>query len=172
MKVNAGITSLTERMVSAFLPICRARPRATGIITATVPVLLITGGLLAPFELLKHLANIISYARIMAVGLTSAAQTSAFGSFLSEELGRGLGGPGRPHCSDRRGVWLLLRRLASIQERRASGDSLDHMVISSMERRQPVQRRACGWITQILMQGLSTSARFQMSRIWFIVMFC
>jgi V/A-type H+-transporting ATPase subunit I len=34
-------------------------------------VLLITGGLLAPFELLKHLANIISYARIMAVGLTS-----------------------------------------------------------------------------------------------------
>lgn len=36
-----------------------------------VPVLLITGGLLAPFELLKHLGNIISYARIMAVGLTS-----------------------------------------------------------------------------------------------------
>ena len=30
-----------------------------------------TGGLLAPFELLKYLGNIISYARIMAVGLTS-----------------------------------------------------------------------------------------------------
>ena len=35
------------------------------------PVLLVTGGLLAPFELLKYLGNIISYARIMAVGLTS-----------------------------------------------------------------------------------------------------
>ena len=35
------------------------------------PVLLVTGGLLAPFELLRYLGNIISYARIMAVGLTS-----------------------------------------------------------------------------------------------------
>ncbi len=36
-----------------------------------IPILLLTGGLLAPLELLKHLGNIISYARIMAVGLTS-----------------------------------------------------------------------------------------------------
>jgi V/A-type H+-transporting ATPase subunit I len=35
------------------------------------PFLLLTGGLLAPFELLRHLGNIISYARIMAVGLAS-----------------------------------------------------------------------------------------------------
>ena len=35
------------------------------------PVLLLTGGLLAPFELLRHLGNIISYVRIMAVGLAS-----------------------------------------------------------------------------------------------------
>jgi V/A-type H+-transporting ATPase subunit I len=35
------------------------------------PLLLFTGGLLAPFELLKSLGNIISYARIMAIGLTS-----------------------------------------------------------------------------------------------------
>ncbi len=35
------------------------------------PVLLITGGLLAPFELLRSLGNIVSYARIMAVGLAS-----------------------------------------------------------------------------------------------------
>ena len=35
------------------------------------PVLLLTGGLLAPFELLRHLGNIVSYARIMAVGLAS-----------------------------------------------------------------------------------------------------
>ena len=35
------------------------------------PVLLITGGFLAPFELLRHLGNIVSYVRIMAVGLAS-----------------------------------------------------------------------------------------------------
>jgi len=36
-----------------------------------IPVLLFTGGLLAPLELLKSVGNIISYARIMAIGLTS-----------------------------------------------------------------------------------------------------
>ncbi len=36
-----------------------------------VPLLLILGGVLAPLELLKHVGNIVSYARIMAVGLTS-----------------------------------------------------------------------------------------------------
>ncbi len=40
-------------------------------ILVIVPVLLVTGGLLAPFELLRHLGNIISYVRIMAVGLAS-----------------------------------------------------------------------------------------------------
>ena len=35
------------------------------------PILLLAGGLLAPFELLRYLGNIISYARIMAVGLAS-----------------------------------------------------------------------------------------------------
>ncbi|MCC7200804.1 MAG: ATPase [Gammaproteobacteria bacterium] len=35
------------------------------------PVLLLTGGFLAPFELLRHLGNIVSYVRIMAVGLAS-----------------------------------------------------------------------------------------------------
>lgn len=34
-------------------------------------VLLFSGGLLAPLEVLKHFGNIISYARIMAIGLTS-----------------------------------------------------------------------------------------------------
>ena len=38
---------------------------------AIVPVLLVTGGLLAPFELLRHIGNIVSYVRIMAVGLAS-----------------------------------------------------------------------------------------------------
>lgn len=35
------------------------------------PLLLIVGGLLAPFELVRHLGNIVSYARLMAVGLAS-----------------------------------------------------------------------------------------------------
>ena len=35
------------------------------------PFLLFTGGLLAPLELFKSIGNIISYARIMAIGLTS-----------------------------------------------------------------------------------------------------
>jgi V/A-type H+-transporting ATPase subunit I len=35
------------------------------------PVLIVTGGLLAPLELLKDFGNIISYVRIMAIGLTS-----------------------------------------------------------------------------------------------------
>jgi V/A-type H+-transporting ATPase subunit I len=36
-----------------------------------IPVLLFTGGVMAPLELLKNVGNIVSYARIMAVGLTS-----------------------------------------------------------------------------------------------------
>jgi V/A-type H+-transporting ATPase subunit I len=41
------------------------------VLLAAMPVLLLTGGLLAPLEVLKHFGNIISYARIMAIGLTS-----------------------------------------------------------------------------------------------------
>jgi V/A-type H+-transporting ATPase subunit I len=41
------------------------------IILFLTPFLLFTGGLLAPLELLKSIGNIISYARIMAIGLTS-----------------------------------------------------------------------------------------------------
>jgi len=37
----------------------------------TIPALIITGGFLAPLEMLKHLGHIISYTRIMAVGMTS-----------------------------------------------------------------------------------------------------
>jgi len=36
-----------------------------------MPFLLFTGGILAPLELLKSIGNIISYARIMAIGLSS-----------------------------------------------------------------------------------------------------
>ncbi len=42
------------------------------VVTALLTILCIfTGGLLAPFELLKSIGNIISYVRIMAIGLTS-----------------------------------------------------------------------------------------------------
>jgi len=37
----------------------------------TIPLLVLTGGLLAPLELVKNLGNIVSYVRIMAIGLTS-----------------------------------------------------------------------------------------------------
>ena len=59
-------------LASFFAPVAELarRPLIIACLVA-VPVLLVTGGLLAPFELLKHLANIVSYARIMAVGLTS-----------------------------------------------------------------------------------------------------
>ena len=45
------------------------RPLIISILIIT-PLLLFSGGLLAPLELLKNIGNIISYARIMAIGLT------------------------------------------------------------------------------------------------------
>ncbi|HQR24257.1 MAG TPA: V-type ATPase 116kDa subunit family protein [Steroidobacteraceae bacterium] len=46
------------------------KPMLVAILIAA-PVVLLTGGVLAPFELLRTLGNIVSYARIMAVGLAS-----------------------------------------------------------------------------------------------------
>ena len=46
-----------------------ARPLVITILILT-PLLLFSGGLLAPLELIKNIGNIISYARIMAIGLT------------------------------------------------------------------------------------------------------
>jgi len=40
-------------------------------LAVTIPLLMIFGGLLAPLELLQSLGNVISYARLMAIGLTS-----------------------------------------------------------------------------------------------------
>lgn len=40
-------------------------------IGVAVPLILVTGGLLAPLEMVKNIGNIISYARIMAIGLAS-----------------------------------------------------------------------------------------------------
>lgn len=68
----AALLSIIGVIVSFALPIAELLRRpmliALGI---TAPLLLIAGGLLAPFELVRHLGNIVSYARLMAVGLAS-----------------------------------------------------------------------------------------------------
>jgi len=53
-----------------FFPELLTRPLII-LILILCPLLLFSGGLLAPLELLKNIGNIISYARIMAIGLTS-----------------------------------------------------------------------------------------------------
>jgi len=53
-----------------YIPGLLSRPIIMVILIAT-PFLLFSGGLLAPLELLKNIGNIISYVRIMAIGLTS-----------------------------------------------------------------------------------------------------
>jgi V/A-type H+-transporting ATPase subunit I len=59
-------------LVSYFAPVAALlrRPLLMAMLVIA-PVLLLSGGLLAPFELLRNLGNIVSYARIMAVGLAS-----------------------------------------------------------------------------------------------------
>jgi V/A-type H+-transporting ATPase subunit I len=47
-----------------------SKPIIIAILIAT-PFLFFFGGILAPLELLKSIGNIISYVRIMAIGLTS-----------------------------------------------------------------------------------------------------
>jgi V/A-type H+-transporting ATPase subunit I len=51
-------------------PVIITRPAIIALLILT-PLLFFTGGLLAPFELLKSIGNIISYVRIMAIGMTS-----------------------------------------------------------------------------------------------------
>jgi V/A-type H+-transporting ATPase subunit I len=66
------ILLITCVAISIFVESFPVLPRSLIIvILAIMPVLLLTGGLLAPLEVLKHIGNIISYARIMAIGLTS-----------------------------------------------------------------------------------------------------
>jgi V/A-type H+-transporting ATPase subunit I len=62
------VAYLATYLLPAFSPL-RGPLRVAALIL--LPLLLATGGLLAPLELLKTFGNIISYARIMAVGLTS-----------------------------------------------------------------------------------------------------
>jgi len=62
-------------------PAVLGRPVVIAILFLT-PILLFTGGLLAPLELLKSIGNIISYVRIMAIGLTSVLL-----AFVANNLG-------------------------------------------------------------------------------------
>jgi len=64
-----AILSLVASLFGLF-PGLMTRPVILAILIIT-PVLLFTGGLLAPLEVIKNIGNIISYARIMAIGLTS-----------------------------------------------------------------------------------------------------
>jgi V/A-type H+-transporting ATPase subunit I len=62
-------------------PAYLSRPVIIAILFLT-PLLFFTGGLLAPLELLKSIGNIISYVRIMAIGLTSVLL-----AFVANNLG-------------------------------------------------------------------------------------
>jgi V/A-type H+-transporting ATPase subunit I len=62
-------------------PSVLSRPVVIAILFLT-PFLFFTGGVLAPLELLKSIGNIISYVRIMAIGLTSVLL-----AFVANNLG-------------------------------------------------------------------------------------
>ncbi len=64
-----GVMALVAAFFGIF-PRVLSRPIVIAILVLTPP-LLFAGGLLAPLELLKSIGNIISYVRIMAIGLTS-----------------------------------------------------------------------------------------------------
>jgi len=67
-----ALLCLVGVLASYFAPVAELlrRPLLMALLIIA-PVLLLTGGLLAPFELLRHVGNVVSYARIMAVGLAS-----------------------------------------------------------------------------------------------------
>lgn len=56
--------------LSGLFPQLLTRPLIIAILLLT-PLLLFSGGIIAPLELLRTIGNIVSYARIMAIGLTS-----------------------------------------------------------------------------------------------------
>jgi V/A-type H+-transporting ATPase subunit I len=67
--------------LAGIFPSVLVRPVIIGILFLT-PLLFFAGGLLAPLELLKSIGNIISYVRIMAIGLTSVLL-----AFVANRLG-------------------------------------------------------------------------------------
>jgi V/A-type H+-transporting ATPase subunit I len=79
----AALLGLIVAFASSFgvFPSYLSRPAIIGILFL-IPLLVFTGGLLAPLELLKSIGNIISYVRIMAIGLTSVLL-----AFVANKLG-------------------------------------------------------------------------------------
>lgn len=66
------VICLVGILASFFAPVSTLFRKPLMIASAIIaPILLLTGGLLAPLEVLRHLGSIISYARLMAIGLTS-----------------------------------------------------------------------------------------------------
>ncbi len=66
------ILALALAAVASYIPsLAHLRKPGLFVLLGAMPVLFLAGGLLAPLEVLKHFGNIISYARIMAIGLTS-----------------------------------------------------------------------------------------------------
>jgi len=78
--VILGLIAVLASFFEVF-PAKLARPVIISVLFLT-PLLFFTGGLLAPLELLKNIGNIISYVRIMAIGLTSVLL-----AFVANNLG-------------------------------------------------------------------------------------
>jgi len=68
--VVMGCLIVLSLSMSDILPRLLTRPMTVALIIL-IPVLFFAGGILAPLELLKTIGNIVSYARIMAIGLAS-----------------------------------------------------------------------------------------------------
>lgn len=74
----ALIVCLACLVTSLLLPSPWLLTRPILLITGLLlPLLVISGGLLAPLEMIKTIGNIVSYARIMAIGLSSALLANA-----------------------------------------------------------------------------------------------
>ncbi|WP_246153115.1 V-type ATP synthase subunit I [Oryzomonas rubra] len=63
------LAALAVSLFSPFPPPVRRGLNAAVLVA--IPLMLLTGGLLAPLEMMKNIGNIVSYARIMAIGLAS-----------------------------------------------------------------------------------------------------
>lgn len=72
---------LVAAAFTGYFPSVLARPLIITILFLS-PLLFFAGGLLAPLELLKSIGNIVSYVRIMAIGLTSVLL-----AFVANRLG-------------------------------------------------------------------------------------
>jgi V/A-type H+-transporting ATPase subunit I len=72
------IICLTALLVSLIIPSPWLLSRPILVVAGIlIPLLFLSGGLLAPLEFIKQIGNIISYSRIMAIGLSSVLLANA-----------------------------------------------------------------------------------------------